>query len=327
MHVVHRQCRLRVRTRHRTALSLVGICVAQCIQLSLASGVLAVSSGNPTLLVNTESFYEIDDGDPSTNVELRFGELAAEKLYWNVGQSRFQFTDDLHVENNLTGSGGLAIEQNIRAKGNLTFNSDNEATDAVLTFGNATLARTLQFIHASQKFRFSTSLEVAGTISGSLLKAANLTVSGALVFSSGGTLTQTARGSSGQLLMSQGMNAPQWADPNGAMVWFIGGTLAAGAGQGADVTMPFGMTVSSVSLRVKTAPTGQALIVDINENGSTLFSTRPQIDAASTTGGGSASFSDTTLAPGSVITVDIDQIGSGTAGADITIMLNGTRKY
>lgn len=81
------------------------------------------------------------------------------------------------------------------------------------------------------------------------------------------------------------------------------------------------LTIDSVDLRIKTAPTGAALIVDINKNGTTIFSTRPQIAAAATSGGGSAVLSVTTLAAGDLITVDIDQVGSSVAGSDLTIAL------
>jgi hypothetical protein len=88
--------------------------------------------------------------------------------------------------------------------------------------------------------------------------------------------------------------------------------------------------VKDVNLRVKTAPTGQALIADVNTfDGAaftSMFSTRPQIAAAGDRG---AAQPDSTyarrclrhgaasLAAGGEITLDIDQVGSGTAGADL----------
>lgn len=79
--------------------------------------------------------------------------------------------------------------------------------------------------------------------------------------------------------------------------------------------------LSSVSLQCKTAPTGAEIIVDINVNGSTIFSTRPQIAASATSGGGSAAFSVTEVSDGDVITFDIDQVGSSEHGRDLTITL------
>lgn len=81
------------------------------------------------------------------------------------------------------------------------------------------------------------------------------------------------------------------------------------------------LTIDSVDLRIKTAPTGAALIVDINKGGTTIFSTRPEIAASATSGGGGAVLSVTTLAAGDLITVDLDQVGSSVAGSDLTIAL------
>jgi hypothetical protein len=173
----------------------------------------------------------------------------------------------------------------------------------------------------------NTRLEVVGTISGSLLRASNMTVSGAVVYSSGNTLKQNAKGASGQLLISQATSAPKWATPVGSMVWYLDSTITAGSNQGAIVTMPFGMLASSGSLRIKGAPTGADLIVDIKKNGTTIFSTKPKILAGATIGGKNMVLSTTDLGIGSEITVSVDQVGSTFAGSGLTIMLNGTRKY
>lgn len=92
--------------------------------------------------------------------------------------------------------------------------------------------------------------------------------------------------------------------------------------------MPYAMTLTAVRLSVTTAPTGSALIVNIKEAGTTIFSTKPQIDAAATTSVGSgtaAVISDSALADNAVITIDIDQIGSTVAGAGLKVWLIGRR--
>lgn len=92
--------------------------------------------------------------------------------------------------------------------------------------------------------------------------------------------------------------------------------------------MPYAMTLTAVRLSVTTAPTGSALVVNIKEGGTTIFSTKPQIDASATTSVGSgtpAVISDSALADNAVITVDIDQIGSTVAGAGLKIWLIGRR--
>lgn len=108
------------------------------------------------------------------------------------------------------------------------------------------------------------------------------------------------------------------------LVWFVSATVATGTEQGPTFHLDSAYTANAVWMHVKTAPTGAALIVDINEAGTTLFSTKPQIAASAETGGGSAVFSDTALADNAEITLDVDQVGSTVAGADLTVILEMT---
>jgi len=92
--------------------------------------------------------------------------------------------------------------------------------------------------------------------------------------------------------------------------------------------MPFAMDVTAVRASLTTAQTsGSIFTVDINESGTSILSTKLTIDNAestSVTAATPAVISDTTLADDAEITVDIDQIGDGTAkGLKITII--GTR--
>lgn len=92
--------------------------------------------------------------------------------------------------------------------------------------------------------------------------------------------------------------------------------LSAGA---AKVTfrMPCAMTLGAVRASLTTAQTsGSIFTVDINEGGTTILSTKLTIDnteKTSTTAATPAVISDTALADDSEITIDIDQIGDGTA--------------
>lgn len=92
--------------------------------------------------------------------------------------------------------------------------------------------------------------------------------------------------------------------------------LAAGT---AKVTfrMPYAFTVSSVRASLTIAQTsGSIFTVDINENGASILSTKLTIDNSektSVTAATPAVISDNALADDSEITVDIDQIGDGTA--------------
>lgn len=172
-----------------------------------------------------------------------------------------------------------------------------------------------------------TALEVAGTISGAALRISTLAASGALVYSSGSSLANTATGSSGSLLISQGTAAPKWANPVGGMVWYLGGTQEAGTAKGARVRIPLDLTLTGVTMDIAGAPTGAALIADINKNGTSIFSTKPQIAAGAVTGGSNAVFAETSLPLDSIVTIDIDQVGSVFAGSGLTINLRGIRKY
>lgn len=101
----------------------------------------------------------------------------------------------------------------------------------------------------------------------------------------------------------------------------VPGTLSTGTSQTPIITAHRSLTIVKAFAAVKTAPTGATLIIDINKNGSTIMTgTKLQITATNTTGS-QTTFSTTTLTDEDIITVDIDQVGSTVAGADLTIYL------
>lgn len=81
--------------------------------------------------------------------------------------------------------------------------------------------------------------------------------------------------------------------------------------------MPYAFTLSAVRASLTTAQgSGAIFTVDINEGGTTILSTKLTIDnteRTSTTAATPAVISDTSLADDSEITIDIDQIGDGSA--------------
>ena len=92
--------------------------------------------------------------------------------------------------------------------------------------------------------------------------------------------------------------------------------------------LPYAMTLTAVRASVTTAPTGSTLVVDINEGGTSVLSTKLSIDATektSTTAATAAVISDSALADDAEITVDIDQIGATIAGAGLKVWLIGVR--
>ena len=92
--------------------------------------------------------------------------------------------------------------------------------------------------------------------------------------------------------------------------------------------MPYALTLTSVRANLVTALTsGSIFTINIKKNGVTLFSTKPTIDNTETstqTAAIPSVLSTTALADDDLITVDIDQIGDGTAKG-LKIALIGTR--
>lgn len=105
-------------------------------------------------------------------------------------------------------------------------------------------------------------------------------------------------------------------------VFSQGGTLTTGAGQfrlynRSGVTR----TIQTVTASVGTQPTGASILVDVNISGTTIFTTqsnRPTI-AVSTSEDQSGTPDVTAWTSGSYLTIDIDQIGSTIAGANLVV--------
>lgn len=86
------------------------------------------------------------------------------------------------------------------------------------------------------------------------------------------------------------------------------------------------LTLVRWDFRAKTAPVDAAMIFDVNVAGTSLWASnqgnRPTIADGANSGTGTA-FDTTTLSDGDVLTLDYDQIGSGTAGGQVTLILEG----
>lgn len=90
--------------------------------------------------------------------------------------------------------------------------------------------------------------------------------------------------------------------------------------------MPWAFTVSEVRASLATASASGTVAVDVNETGTSIFSTTLTIDATektSKTALTAAVLSDTALADDAEITIDIDSAGSGAKGLKVTLI--GTR--
>jgi len=104
-------------------------------------------------------------------------------------------------------------------------------------------------------------------------------------------------------------------------IWFIE-AVTVGTERGPTFRSKRALTIEDVELHVKTAPTGASLIVDIKVDGTTIFSTRPEIDASGTTEDDNHAFSTTAIAAGKEIIMNVDQIGSTLPGEDLTVQLH-----
>lgn len=91
---------------------------------------------------------------------------------------------------------------------------------------------------------------------------------------------------------------------------------------------PFAATILGVSLAVDVAPTGADIIVDVNKNGTTIFTNqanRPRIVAgAFGTASEVTNMDITSVSAGDYITIDIDQVGSTVAGSDFSAFVRYT---
>lgn len=87
--------------------------------LLVSETAMAASSWKPTLLVNTESFQTIDEGDGTTNIVIRFGQTLLESITFDRTKNRFQFSKGISVLGTMSGS-SLNVDRNATVGGTLT---------------------------------------------------------------------------------------------------------------------------------------------------------------------------------------------------------------
>jgi len=99
-------------------------------------------------------------------------------------------------------------------------------------------------------------------------------------------------------------------------------------GEAVAFDMPYGFTVTRVYCSVVTAPVSSAIQVDVEDEGTTILNAVVSI-AASANNGETSTFtgsaSSYAFSKGDLISFDIDQIGSSTAGAGLKVFLEGYR--
>jgi hypothetical protein len=92
---------------------------------------------------------------------------------------------------------------------------------------------------------------------------------------------------------------------------------------GTDLTphylVPFAGTLIACTICAKTAPSGADLIVDLLQNGASLLgAAKLHLPAGSLTGT-TSSFAGIPLTAGALLTLNVTQVGSPSAGQDVTI--------
>jgi hypothetical protein len=108
-------------------------------------------------------------------------------------------------------------------------------------------------------------------------------------------------------------------------IFTVPGTLSVGTGR-AKFYIPGPITLGNVRASVGTAPTGADITIDVNKNGTTVFTTqvnRPKIFAGQTLVSTSTP-NITEFTTGDYITVDVDTVGSLNPGSDLTVQIEFT---
>ena len=156
---------------------------------------------------------------------------------------------------------------------------------------------------------------LTGTINASVVDAKG----DLIVASADDTVGRLAVGTNGQVLTADSGSTygAVWASPTGMDVQVKSGALTV-----QDNVLPAGavcvaaVAVTSVAVRLGTAPTGASVTVRVKRGASTLATVSVSAGTASATG--VVSFS---LAKGDVLTFDVTAVGSSVAGADLAVAL------
>ena len=294
------------------------------------------------------------DGDNSDGGKLSLKEASAN------GTSIFSLSAPASLASNVEfilpstdGSSGQFLKTD--GSGNLSFATPTD-TDTNTTLGNTdqTLAAARDVELGGNSLTFSNSDTVVHTISATTGVTFNRGINVTGTASSGASITlredtdngtdgvvlkapstlgssltlilPSADGSDGHFLRTDGAgNLSFAADARSLTVACSDETTALTTGTAkATFRMPEAATITAVRASVTTAPAGSVLTVDINESGSTILSTKLTIDAGektSTTAATAAVISDTSIADDAEMTIDIDGIGSSTAGAGLKVTI------
>lgn len=142
-----------------------------------------------------------------------------------------------------------------------------------------------------------------------------------------------ASGTAGQSVRSRGSSlSPEWYNADDVIVVACSDEATAITTGTAKVTfrMPFAATLISVRASLTAATTGTEMQIDINEGGTSVFNAGTatlRINSGATTSVGATNafnISDSSLADNAVMTIDVDQVGTGAKGLKVHMYLRRT---
>ena len=112
------------------------------------------------------------------------------------------------------------------------------------------------------------------------------------------------------------------------LFWYIPGISLVATNVSLRIKLDYAITIVKAKAYAKTAPTGANLIFDINVNGTSIWNSNPsnrlKITAGANEDTDTTTFDTTSVAANLPFTIDIDQIGSTIAGADLSVGLEVT---
>ena len=280
------------------------------------TGNLIINGGVGNLSVTTlsveDSIIDISAetiGTPSANAGIRVvrGDSSAVLLRWTETDDAWQFTNDGSAYLNMVGTtstgntslGNVAIANYFSGNGSLLTGITAATAGTVTTNAQPNITSTGTLA----------SLTVTGNITSGNANLGNLVTSS--YFTGDGSLLT---GLKPNLFMTVALSDETTA-------------ITTGVGK-ITFRAPFAMTLYQIPrASLSTASSSGNPEIDINKNGTTIFSTRLTIDATektSTTAATPAVLSTTTFADDDEITMDIDVAGTAAAGLKVTLYYRRT---
>lgn len=273
-------------------------------------------------LTGAEIFVVTQDGES-------VGTTVQEIADFTGGGGTYSAGNGLQLSSNEFSLGPLTTNTTITGPGNnLTYGSSGSRIGNLRVWSNGSIAldgSTSFLAQVDTNTVNITTTTVSVTSSGSVsIETPNTEI---IINADGSISIDGDVGTEGQVPTSHGAAPVTWESPKKVVqVAFSDVSTAITTGT-AKVTfrMPYAMTLTEVRCSLGTTQTsGSIFTVDINESGSSILSTKLTIDnteKTSVTATTPAVISDSSLADDAEITIDVDQVGDGTAKQGIITLI------